>query len=193
MLHKSLILLLFFMTSVLGVRAQTWGFGPKIGTAFSTVNGVEGAQCMPGVVAGAFIDRMIHRKIGLETDLLYAMNGFKVAPETRAELNDQALKIRLGYICMPVVGKFYLIRGLNLQLGAQFGYLILSKEIINDTDRRLKNAINRYDVRFVSGLAYDFDFGLILEGRYQIGLTPIENQTGHITNGSLQIAAGWRF
>ncbi|MBQ4279146.1 MAG: PorT family protein [Rikenellaceae bacterium] len=174
-------------------NAQPWGFGPKAGAVFSSVNGIDGASCRTGVVAGVFIDRMVNDWISIEADLLYSMNGFKVKPDSRIYGNDQTLKMRLNYVNMPLVAKFYLVRGLNLQLGAQFGYLVVGKEVANDTDHSMKDAINKYNVSFVSGLAYDFNFGLILEGRYNIGLTPVENQIGKVTNGSLQIVAGWRF
>ncbi len=187
-----------FLLSVAGLfliglcaNAQPWGFGPKAGASFSTVNGVEGAKMRAGVVAGVFADRMINDWLSVEADLLYAMNGYRFH-----DLNGVESKINLDYIYMPVVAKFYLTDGLNFQLGARFGYLVTSKEDIDGGDKfTIRDAINRYDVDFLTGLAYDFDFGMIVEGRYNIGLTNMLRMSSEVpvTNGALEFVVGWRF
>ncbi|MBE5032726.1 porin family protein [Gallalistipes aquisgranensis] len=172
-------------------NAQPWGFGPKVGASFSTVNGVEGAKMRAGVVAGVFADRMINDWLSVEADLLYAMNGFRVHGD-----NGVKSKINLDYIYMPVVAKFYLTDGLNFQLGARFGYLVTSKEDVDGGDKyTIRDAINRYDVDLLAGLAYDFDFGMIIEGRYNIGATKMLRvaSANPMTNGALEFSVGWRF
>ena len=172
-------------------NAQPWGFGPKAGVSFSTVNGVEGAKMRAGVVAGVFADRMINDWMSVEADLLYTMNGFRIH-----DVEGVESKINLDYIYMPVLAKFYLTDALNFQLGARFGYLVTSKEDVDGGDNyTIRDVINRYDVNLVAGLAYDFDFGMILEGRYNLGAMKVARvaTASPMTNGSLEFIVGWRF
>lgn len=170
-------------------NAQPWSFGPKAGAIFSTINNVEGAKARTGIVAGVFAERMVNDWFSLQTELLYSMQGVKF---NNADVNG---KYHLDYITMPVLAKFYLISGLNLQLGAQFGYLVDANQTVDDVKSSITGQVNRYNVGLFTGIAYDFDFGLILEGRYNIGLTDVFVGTGseNLRAGNLQIAAAWRF
>lgn len=172
-----------------GANAQAWGFGPKVGVNFSTINGLEGAKTRTGVTAGVFFDRMINNWFSIQTEVLYSMNGF------RMENEGVTTKVNMDYIKMPIITKYYLVSGLNLELGAQFGYLVKSKTTNDTFTGNLDAMVNKYNVDLVAGVAYDFDFGLILEGRYNIGLNKAFNSTGNeaLTNGTLQFIAGWRF
>ncbi|UKI39717.1 MAG: PorT family protein [Alistipes putredinis] len=95
---------------------------------------------------------------------------------------------------MPLVTKYYLIGGLNVQLGAQFGYLINAKNNLPGASRQsIKGETNRYNVGILTGLAYDFDFGLVLEGRYTLALTDTFVNTAKQRGGALQVMVGWKF
>ena len=185
--------LLLSMTALLMIglsaNAQPWSFGPKAGIAFSTVNGFEGARVRTGLVAGAFAERMVKNWFAVQTELLFVMQGHDVknpdAPKT---------KMRLNYMAMPVITKYYVLGGLNFQLGGQFQYLVSGKEVYDGVKTNLKDNINKYNVGFITGLAYDLDCGLVVEGRYCIGLTKVYNiPDSSITSGSLQVALGWKF
>lgn len=168
-------------------NAQEWAFGPKVGVNFSSVNGWEGARTRKGVVAGMFLERMIAPALAIQTDILYSMEGF------RLKSSGETTKVNLDYIKMPIVLKYYLVRGLNLQLGGQVGYLVTKNLENNTLGYNLEHYTNRFSVDMVAGLSYDFCFGLILEGRYTTGVTKIFNNGSGIANGTLQVAAGWRF
>lgn len=179
------IVALFLFVGV--TNAQEWAFGPKAGVSFSSVNGWEGAKTRKGVVAGMFLERMIVPALAVQTDILYSMEGFHF------KTGDETTKVNLDYIKMPIVLKYYMVGGLNLQLGGQLGYLV-TKELDNNTlDYDLEALTNRFSIDLVAGMAYDFCFGLMLEARYNIGVTKMFNSTKGINNGTLQVAAGWRF
>ncbi len=171
----------------LTVNAQPWGFGPKAGATFSTVNGVKGAKVRVGVVAGLFAERMVSNFMGYQVELLFNQQGYDVKHVTPTP------KYRLDYISMPLISKYYILGGLNMQLGAQFDYLVGAKQKTENAHMSIRSDFNKYGVSFIAGLAYDFDFGLIIEGRYQLGLVNISSVTDQVTTGFLQVTAGWRF
>lgn len=189
-MKKILLSAVILLVAGLGTaNAQPWTFGPKVGATFSTANGVPQAKVRAGVVAGIFAESMVSDWYAIQAEILYTQQGYDMKPD-----GGSKLKNRLDYIAMPVVNKFYLIGGLNFQLGAQFAYLLDAKKIKEDEHSNIRGNFNKFDVQFVTGLAYDFDFGLVIEGRYQIGLTRLTStSTDGITSGTLQITAGWKF
>lgn len=167
--------------------AQGWAWGPKVGATFTTLNGVPDLQLREGVTAGLFFESVASNWFVIEGDLLFSMQGFKADDE----LNT---KVRLNYLSMPIVGKYYVFEGLNLQMGASFDYLIHSGiKVDGETDISIDGDFNKFNIQLIAGMAYDFDFGMVLEGRYSYGLTPISTQTNDVYSGMLQITAGWRF
>ncbi len=173
---------------IFAADAQVWSFGPKAGVTFSSANGVKDSRSRTGLVAGAFAEVELCDWFAVQGDLLYSQQGF----DTKTA--DIRTRYQLDYMAMPVVTKYYLIGGLNIQLGGQFCYLINAKSKITGTERQsIKGETNRFNVGVITGLAYDFDFGMVLEGRYTLALTDTfigaEKQRG----GALQVMVGWKF
>lgn len=187
-MRKFLLMSVLALCSIVTVSAQKWGFGPKVGATFANVNGVEGSKMQGGVVAGVFAVRDIKRWFAIQTELLWSQQG------CRQSFNGNHYETRLSYLTLPLLTKYYLIHGFNVELGAQFGYLVTSK-ITGDEGYSLKRSINKYNVDMLVGLAYDFKCGLTLEGRYNIGLTNLQRtQSGQdIRNATMEVMVGWRF
>lgn len=171
-----------------GAFAQNWAFGPKVGANFSTVNGLESVKTRTGVTAGLFAERAMCNWFNIQTELMWSQQGF------RQEGDGVTIESHLNYINMPVLGKIYITGGLNLQVGAQFGYLVTAKET-GDMTYGLKGAVNKFNTDILVGMAYDFDCGLILEGRYNIGLNNLQTTVTEqgLRNGTLQFMVGWAF
>ena len=187
-MKKVLLLCAAAMLSLGTISAQGWAWGPKVGATFATVNGVPDAKVLPGVSAGLFFESVACNWFVIESDLLFSMQGFKI------DNSEGDASVRLNYISMPVLGKYYVIDGLNLQMGASFDYLIHSGiKTDSATEFNIDGDFNKFNIQFVAGMAYDFDFGMVLEGRYCYGLTPISTQTQDAYSGMLQVTAGWRF
>ena len=171
----------------IAANAQEWSFGPKVGMTFSTVNGVQTAEVREGMVAGVFAERAIGDMMSMQADLLFSQHGYdlKTDPKTR---------YRVDYLSLPIVSKYYLFDNFNFQLGGQFEYLLGAKEKVSgQSTRSIRNNFNRYNISFIAGLAYDFDFGLVVEGRYFYGLTQLTPLEDNSRTGYLQLSLGYRF
>lgn len=59
----------------------------------------------------------------------------------------------------------------------------------------LKPVINKYNVDALVGLGYDFNCGLMIEGRYNIGLTNLQrtNDPLDLRNATMEVMVGWKF
>ena len=186
-MKKLLLLCAAAMLSLGTISAQGWAWGPKVGATLATVNGIPDAKLLPGVSAGLFFESVACSWFVIESDILFSMQGFKI------DGKDTDANVRLNYISMPILGKYYLIDGLNLQMGASFDYLVHTGAKVNDAEVDMDGKFNKFNIQLLAGLAYDFDFGMVLEGRYRYGLTPLTPEAEDIYSGMLQISVGWRF
>lgn len=176
------------MLSLGTISAQGWAWGPKVGATFATANGIPNAEIQPGLSAGLFFESVACNWFVIESDLLFSMQGFKV---NGSEEGDTS--VRLNYISMPILGKYYVIDGLNLQMGASFDYLVHTGAKTGDKKVDMDGLYNKFNIQLLAGLAYDFDFGMVLEGRYRYGLTPLTPEAENVYSGMLQVSVGWRF
>lgn len=109
-------------------------------------------------------------KIGIQPEALFSKRG--------------ADGLDLGYLDVPVMLKYYLAAGLNLQVGPQFGVL-LNAEDANGND--VKGTLKNSDLSAAIGAGFDLPMGLSLTGRYIIGLSDV-NEAGPSVKGST-----WQF
>lgn len=175
------------LLSTTGAFAQVWGGGVKVGSNFSSVSGLPAIKQEMGVTAGVFAVRDINCWFSVQQELMYSQQGF------RQHIGNSVYRVEMDYINMPVLAKFYTIGGLNMQVGAQFGYLIHAKELGHQTYGELWS-INKFNADMLLGLAYDFNCGLIIEGRYALGLKDFHlANTPEMRNATFQLTAGWRF
>ena len=185
-MKKGLLAIFAMLCVTATASAQGWGFGPKVGATFANVNGLEGTKMKAGVVAGMFAERDINNWFSIQAELLWSQQGY------HQKMAGEAFDTRLSYGYLPVVTKYYLIGGMNVQLGAQFGYLVTSKATGSPS---LKPVINKYNVDALVGLGYDFNCGLMIEGRYNIGLTNLQrtNDPLDLRNATMEVMVGWKF
>ena len=104
------------------------------------------------------------------------------------------LTFDLTYVNLPIVLKYYLVSGLHIQLGPQFGVLIdesLSETLTNDYKEIVESQISG-----IIGVGYDLPCGLRIDGRYNFGLTDISKSVAEnegIKNSVFTLAVGFAF
>jgi hypothetical protein len=178
-MNKFTILLLAILISATGV-SQGIDLGVKVGANFATLSDAEnGPSSKTGFQAGIFAGLKLGDKIGIQADVLYSQQG--------AEFN--ATDFDLTYVNIPIVLKYYVIGGLNIQAGPQFGILV------DDNIKELSSGIleaESSDISAVAGLGFDLPFGLRIDGRYTFGFTEvIKDAKGK--NTVITLAVGYSF
>ena len=116
----------------------------------------------------------------LSADVLYSRQGTK----------GEGVKVKTDNLNIPILANFYLVKGLAVKAGIQPGFLLKAKN--NDVD--VKAAYKKADVAVPVGVSYLFNCGLILDARYNIGLTSLAKDKDIVTRNSVfAVTAGWRF
>lgn len=157
-----------------------------------------------GFMASVFLSPSTKKTgMGYRTELVFSRQGYSFDNEGKNTdvLND--------YIYMPQLTTFTIANAVQLQAGAQIGYLLKSREKSEHKDSTITGLMNRFDYGFVGGIeVYPFK-GLIVGGRYNLGLgklhkqyesaatnpypLPFNPETANYKNSLLQVFVGYRF
>jgi len=197
------------MTGVASAQVQL-AVGLKGGLNFASLNTNSSIKSNysnhTGYHAGAYV-MLKFSKIALQPEVIFSKQGQTFT------FNQKDYNSNYDYINIPIMIKFYLVGGLNLQAGPQFGFLASSKgALVNaangsvQTNQDLKNFVKTSDVSIGVGLGWDLPFGLNVGARYNIGVSDINKysgsnvapayvstmQTSQSKNQVIQISVGYR-
>jgi len=185
---KKLIVLLFVVGASFTAFSQAEvSLGLKAGVNLSKLNTDEAEANTSNITAfhgGAFALFKL-TKIGIQPEFLFSQQGSKVED---VSLGEEDLK--MSYITIPVMLKFYLAAGFNIQAGPQFGFLNSAELAGID----IKDGLKSSDVSANVGVAWDAPFGLVLDARYNIGLSDINDglSTESIKSSVFQFSLGYK-
>ena len=200
-LYTSVVALALVLASSLA-SAQTMDWGVKGGVTFADVPKVaalfedEGAVDLGyrvGFTAGGFVGTGLNSVFAIQPEVLYAQKGFK----GRDPFNRSPFTFELDYIDIPV-----LVRmgppGFKVLAGPSFNFNISAKGTEEgEPDEDLKDEIEPFEFGLVIGAGF-YGSILIVEGRYQEGLTNVTKSTfidndESYRNRTFAILAGIRF
>ncbi|MDB4175663.1 PorT family protein [Flavobacteriaceae bacterium] len=182
---KNLVIMVaaFFISTT--VFSQELDLGIKLGSNFSSISDAQQrSSSRTGIQAGVFGGIKFNDKIGVNLDVLYSQQG--------ADFDAGAFD--LTYVNLPFVVKYYLVGGLHIQAGPQFGVLI--DESLSETLTNEYKEIVESEISGIIGIGYDLPFGLRIDGRYNFGLTDISKpEVGNkgIKNSVFTVAVGFAF
>lgn len=178
-------ILLVAVLTVLGFasgHAQEIKFGAKAGLNFANVRG-ENSDAYDTVTSfnfGALAEIPISEKISFQPEVLFSGQGFSFGDDTAA----------LNYLNVPLMGKYYLTKGLSLEAGPQVGFLLSAKTDNAD----VKNLFKKVDFGVNAGLGYKLENGLNFSARYNFGLSNISSVANTTNKNSVvQVSVGYFF
>ncbi|MCB0465980.1 MAG: PorT family protein [Aequorivita sp.] len=178
-------LIVAVVTLFIGTTAFSQGIdlGVKAGVNFASISGASEYSNRTGFQAGIFAGIKFTDKVGVQADVLYSQQG--------AEFD--AGKFDLNYVNIPIVAKIYLVKGLNLQAGPQFGFIVKDEIYQPGNGGGLfKENAEKSDVSAIIGAGYDFPFGIRLDARYNFGFTDVLSNDKS-KNNVLSLAIGYSF
>jgi Outer membrane protein beta-barrel domain len=105
-------------------------------------------------------------KIGLQPEILYSMQGFKVAGVGN---------VGIHYLSVPLLVTFPVTNGLELQVGPQVSYMVNSRVgVVNDLFSITYNGLfHNFDAGAVAGMEYKASDNVSIGGRYYLGMTDV--------------------
>ena len=175
-MKKTALLTAFTFIISLVTYSQGFKVGLKAGLNLATVGGdLSGVESRAGFHVGAYAGAKMS-KFGVDGEILYSTQG------TQDEI-DSDFKLNYDYILIPIVGKFYIVKGLNIYAGPQFGILVNAEATDGTTDTDIEDYTNSSDFSVVVGAGFEimkFRAGL----RYNIGLSDLnDDPTQQIFSG----------
>ena len=98
---------------------------------------------------------------------------------------------------IPILANFYLVKGLAVKAGIQPGFLLSGKAVAKGDGHTEKEDISGIlhgaDFAIPIGISYDCPFGIILEARYNIGVSNVLSTEGTSRNSVFALTVGYRF
>ena len=160
-----------------------------------------------GFAIGAEAGYQVASKIAITAGLIYSVQGFQRGESL--EYSDKILsiedngKLTLGYLNVPILANF---KGFAVKAGIQPGFLLSAKRKDDVTGKYaaagmskhktvdIKEHCNTVDFSIPVGLSYEFKNGIVVDGRYNIGLTNVSKDDDvKATNSVFQIGVGYKF
>jgi hypothetical protein len=172
---KSKILLLSLLMSCISFASfsqASVALGIKGGLNFSKIDpkaGTTNIDNATGYHAGIFALVKV-AMIGIQPEVIFSKQG------SNFTVNSTNYEANFDYINVPILLKFYLPLGLNIQAGPQFGFLTVAdlKSTATGTTSKddVKNLFaDKSDMAVAVGAGWDLPFGLTIDARYNIGVS----------------------
>lgn len=173
----------------LGAYAQTpdLKLGAKAGVNFANITDSDG-DMITSFHVGVLAEIFVNEKFSIQPEVLYSSQG------SSEKLAGSDIKLKLDYINVPIMAKYYLMDGLNVQAGPQVGFLTTSE--LEGVD--VKDAMQKVDFGINLGAGYELPMGVFFDARYNMGLTKIaksenDNDNNKPKNGVIQVSVGYKF
>lgn len=177
--------LLSFAQVSIGIKG-----GPNFANIDTEASAGENYDNRTGFHLGAFV-QLRGERIGFQPEILFSQQGSTITYSGQPDI-----KSNFSYMNIPLVVKLYTVAGINLQVGPQFGFLTSADVDNEDVKDELKNT----DFSLALGAGWDLPFGLTIDGRYNLGLSDINDSVGQgsgapvgtIKNQVWQISVGYK-
>lgn len=172
-------------------------FGVKGGVNFATITGddFDSPDSRTSFHVGALAEFPLAEIFSIQVEALYSGQGFEYNFDGGILGGEGNVEYQLDYINVPVLAKVYVIEGLSLEVGPQFGFKV-NEEIDTDAnsdggDYEFEEAED-FDFGIAAGLTFETSMGLFASGRYNMGLTEIFSDSD-AKNSVFQIGVGYKF
>lgn len=192
-------------------NAQEIKFGAKAGVNFASLGGdLKDVDGRTSFHIGAVAEIVISQQFSFQPELVYSSQGFKVngTDYTIGVAIDVEQTLKLEYINLPLMAKFYVAEQFAIEAGPQIGFLVAAKSKIESTSNGtsesntedVKDFYKGIDFGLGAGVSYKLENGLFFGARYNLGLSNIsENGNAEIAddfetqNNVIQVSVGYFF
>ena len=207
-MKKQVVLIVIAIFSFGIMQAQDIRFGAKAGVNFAKLTGdnLEDADGRTGFHIGGLAEFLLTEKFSVQPEIIYSQQGLQSKEEELGVEVEQ--KLKLDYINIPVMAKFYVTEGLSVEAGPQIGFNTtaeveteLSGSDSNDeflegtTD--VSDSVTGTDISLGLGAGYRLSSGIFFQARYMFGVSNVDDADDFIgdslTNSVLSFSAGYSF
>ncbi len=200
-MKNHLLIVIISLLSFGGTQAQEFfNFGVKGGVNFATLTGDDAdeldAKMKTGFHLGVLAEIMISDKFGIQPEVLYSSQGAKSDASVFEEFGDVDVTLKLDYVAVPVMLKYFVSPGFSLEAGPQFSFLSKSEieaEFGGETETEdLKDDTESFDLGAALGVGYGLPQGFLVQARYVMGFSDVYTDAD-AKNSVIQLSVGWKF
>lgn len=162
-------------------QTKTIEFGVRAGLNFSSIinedEDIENPKGRANFYGGFLMEAHLNDWFSLQPEFFYSAQGF----DLDGDLNNFDAEFQVDYLQLPVLAKIYIIKGLSIQAGPQFGVKINEEadfDIFEEGGDVETKTFNNFDLQLTSGVAYRLGFGFFIEARASLGLTEVIDDSG---------------
>ena len=181
------------------VNTEALQLGVRAGLNMANLNGDIPAgiktKSLTGFHVGLFTEFPVAPKFSVQPEVIYSEQGAKL--ESSIEGINTSADMKLQYINVPILAKYYIADGFNLQAGPQIGFLTGAKIKGDGDEIDIKDDLKGTDFGLLLGAGYKMPMGLTIDARYNLGFSNIydDNELDDIKlkNGVFQVGLGYQF
>jgi len=183
------LMALSFCTTLL---AQPPKFGIKGGINLANIKSDEGNfNNRLGFHAGLISHIHLAPEWAIQPEVVYSSQGAKYTLD-----NGEEHDLQLNYVNVPVMVQYMFNNGFRLQTGPQVGFLVNTKDKYagQETEFFTSGDFKDIDAAWSFGLGYLSETGFGIDGRYNLGLTNINDfGTANLKNNVFQVGLFYLF
>ncbi len=204
-------IVLFGFTDVNGQDKMEFGIKGGVNLSDITGDGVESFDGRKCFHFGVVMEIPISKKLSFQSELLYSCQGSDYGGIVDSSIDEPTTVIRkastydgtikVDYLNVPLLAKYYIVEGLHAEVGPQVGFLLSAKnEYESDFDSGeddIKDYVKGIDFGIDFGLGYKLDNGINFGARYNLGLTDSNDDPDLVNvtykNSVIQFSLGYFF
>lgn len=184
--------------------SMAFSWGVKGGVNFATLNGdIESPDSRTSFHAGLVAEFPLAEIFSLQVEALYSGQGAKydqvyATGNVLDPVGTRNVELQLDYINVPVLAKVYIVKGLSIEAGPQFSFLINDQWDTEPTSgggsspSPIRESAHTFEFGVAGGLTFQTEIGLFAYGRYNQGVTDIADDL-NVQNSVFQLGVGYKF
>ncbi len=186
----------FLLFTVITARPQYIG-GIKAGPNLSTQSVDDSSVVYSfrfGYQVGVF-GQWVSDQFSLQPEVYYSQQGATI------HYQDQVLYTKLRYLNIPVLFKYNINGGFRVMAGPQLGILLCARSNYHPITKEpykeqiYTTAYKKTDFALAFGAGWESDMGILVDLRYNLGLTDVSNFAGvpATRNRVIELSVGYLF
>nr|WP_082586787.1 porin family protein [Flavobacterium sp. Root935] len=211
-MKKYMLICTLFLGVTVMAQTEKVKLGVKAGLNLANLTFDENelnSSSKTGFTAGLMVEIPVAKNFSIQPELLYSQQGTKISFSDQDVTNSNYKStIDLNYLNIPVMLKYYVLKGLSVQVGPQIGILLKANNEYHDNflgydnheNLDLKKYSTGIDTSVNFGLGYQYKDKFYTDLRYNLSYSNVfkESDVSYVINNDMknrvfQITIGYFF